>query len=200
MLTNRIGLIAAVVLALGGGHAASAQFGSAGFAGGGPGSAESALSSVETNQSVAIETPEKDGLKVYNIEEGTWSEYRAPKGARVRPIGLRNFIATMPEGENITQLAAYVEPKREWVIQDLREPVKGQLTPVISPGMAVYVVGRRVYAFGVQTAKWGILELPEGARPRPIVGGRLTTVQHGDRLYIFNARFGRWDDSGQPVK
>jgi hypothetical protein len=166
------------------------------------------LSSFGTDSMIVVETPERDGLKVYSIEEGTWSVYRAPKGTRVRPVGgIGNFVAALPEGPKITQLAVYVGSEKGWITQDLKEPVEGPVEelwgPVVSPGIAAYVAGRYVYAFGVQTSKWAVLELPEGVggeESRPVVGQRVATITIGDRLFIFNAKFGRWDDSGGKSK
>jgi hypothetical protein len=49
-------------------------------------------------------------------------------------------------------------------------------------------------------SKWGVLELPEGAEPRPTLSPQYATLIHGDRLYVFNPKFARWDDSGDKPK
>jgi hypothetical protein len=192
MISKRMRMIAVIGLIVFGARTASAQ----------PGRRdESQLATAGTNTLVAVETPEQDGVKIYSIDEGTWSVYRAPKDTRTRPLAAGNFVVIMPEGPKITQLAAYGEPSKGWITLDLPEPAKGELWgPVLGPSMAVYVDGRRVYAFSTAASKWGTLELPEGAEPKPSVGPRVATVVHGDRLYIFNAKFGRWDDSGQKAK
>ena len=203
MMTSRIRTVAAVGLALGlalgGVRVVSAQLGGFGQ-GGRPRSDEVRTSYAGTSSLIAVETPEKDGIKVYSIGEGTWSEYRAPKGTRVRPFGFGGYVGASPEGPKITQLAAYTEIGKAWVTLDLPEPAEGRLSPIFSPNLAVYVAGRHVYAFSATASKWGALELPEGAEAHPTVSGQVATLLHEDRLYIFNAKFGRWDDSGDKPK
>jgi hypothetical protein len=201
MISQRIRVVAAVGLvlglALGGVQVVSAQFG------GGvrrPVADESQLASIVMGSLIAVETPGKDGVKVYNVDEGTWSEYRAPKGTRARPVGGGNYVAIMPEGPRITQLAAYTRAAG-WVTLDLPEPVEGKLWgPVYGPFGPVYAAGRRVFAFSAMASKWGVLELPEGAEPRPTLSPQYATLIHGDRLYVFNPKFARWDDSGDKPK
>jgi hypothetical protein len=207
MISKRVKVVAAVGLALGLAFGSvgvvSAQFGGGfGGRGGGPRvDLEVQISHVGTNTLIGVETPEKDGVKVYSIEDGSWSEYRAPKGIRVRPCGTGTYIGIMPEGPKITQLAAYSELTKAWVTLDLKESVEGKLWgPIITPFGPVYTAGRRVYAFSAVASKWGVLELPEGAEPHPMTTVRVATVTHGDRLYIFNPKFGRWDDSGDKPK
>lgn len=205
MTSQRMIFFAAVGLALavtlGSMQTAPAQIGIGG-GGFGPVPDPSQITSVGTNKLIAVETPAKDGVKVYSIDEGIWTEYRAPKGIRTRPCGAVDYVATMPEGPKITQLAAFSDPSKGWITLDLPEPAPGKLWgPVLGPTIAVYVDGRHVYAFSSLASKWGVLELPpKGAKPNPIIGSRVATVTHGDRIYIFNGKFGRWDDSGDKPK
>jgi hypothetical protein len=205
MISKRIRALAVVGLAaglaFGGVRVGSAQFGGIAGRNGRVGANDAQLSYSGGPSFLAVETPGKDGLKVYDVEEGTWSEYRAPKGVRVRPSSGFHYIAAMPEGPKITQLAAYSEVSKTWVTLELPEPVEGELWgPLIGPAGPVYVAGRRAIAFSAPASKWAVLELPEGVKPQPIGGAKVVTVLHGDRLHIFNPKFGRWDDSGDKPK
>ena len=61
-------------------------------------------------------------------------------------------------------------------------------------GLAVYAVGRHVYAFSAAAKRWGVLELAEGSRPNPILGlgNAYIKVEDGSHLHIFSLKTGRW--------
>jgi hypothetical protein len=173
---------------------------------------------VATNHSIAIESLEKDGVRVYDVDAGTWADYKAAKGMSGRPIasvgtlaqiaaapsiastGSPGLIAVAPTGPEITELAAYSESTRAWAVQPLKEPVKPPLSPSLGQDLAIYVVGRRVYAFSGMAGKWGVLELEEGARIAPTFGPRVAMVEHKGVVHLFNAKFARWDSSSASAK
>jgi hypothetical protein len=200
MTSKRIKVIATVGLVLGvafgGARVVSAQLGGIAT----PVADSPVLATVATNNLMAFETVEKDGLRVYNIEDGVWSEYRAPNGTRIRPIAAGYFIAIRPKGSRVSQLTAYSEQAKGWVSVDLKEPISGEMVPIVSNTIAVYFDGHRLYAFSALASRWGVLDLPEGTKERPIVGNRVATITYKDHVAVFNAKFGRWDDSGEKPK
>ncbi len=204
MISKRIKAVATVGLAfvvvLGAARVVLAQFGGIGGIPTVPDGSQ--LATIATNTLIAVETVEKDGVKVYNIEDGTWFEYRAPGGTRTRPLGFGNCVAIKPKGSKVTQLAVFSGQSND--------PLKGCVT-------LDYVVGGSSGAAHVQhhrrLFRWSsalCLQRPglEMGRPGTArrdqrgaqLGERVATFTHGDRLYIFNAKFGRWDDSGDRPK
>jgi hypothetical protein len=62
----------------------------------------------------------------------------------------------------------------------------------MGPGVVAYAAGRRVYAFGVPAHRWGVLELPEGAQPRPALSADGATVEHAGTLHTFDPKSAEW--------
>jgi RNA polymerase sigma factor (sigma-70 family) len=91
------------------------------------------------------------------------------------------------------------EPER-WYPLELREPVE-TAQPVVMNGIAVYVLGRYVYAFSASRRSWDVLELP--ARPQGEAGGMAPTlnagaeplsIRDGNHLYLYSKLSGKWRD------
>ena len=74
--------------------------------------------------------------------------------------------------------------------------------PSVQGKLAMYVVGRHVYAYSSEAGRWGTLALEERLLPARAVHrsdhsplwaqeGMFAVSQHG-HLHIFNAKLGRW--------
>ncbi|WZO97617.1 RNA polymerase sigma factor [Isosphaeraceae bacterium EP7] len=129
----------------------------------------------------------------YSLESGVWDAYTLPPGvSKVVPVVDGKVAMLMMEGPRITQVAAFSGQSGKWIPQDLREPAT-KVTPIVVGGLnAVYIVGRFVYAFGVEASAWGVLELEEGAKPGPMIGRDSVTLEHGGKLHIFSGKLAKW--------
>jgi RNA polymerase sigma factor (sigma-70 family) len=166
-----------------------------GQGGGEPGGQASAISKLVTDSLVVVQPDDEapDQILACSVETGRWKAYRAPKGTTVTPIASNEILATAPEGDKITQVAAFDPKTGEWYPQDLREPAKGQLMPQVNRDMVVYQVGRSIYAFSAQARKWDVLRLGKGARPVPVTHNTVVTVEQDNHLYVFSGKTGRWE-------
>jgi hypothetical protein len=103
-----------------------------------------------------------------------------------------NVVALMVSGPRITRLAASREITGDWIPVDLREPVEGRANPIVGQGIAVYGLGRHVYAYSSETNRWDVLDLPAGTQANPIVGPGSARVENDGQVHEFNASTGRW--------
>jgi hypothetical protein len=100
----------------------------------------------------------------------------------------------MLKGPKITRIAASNGLNGAWHIQDLREPVKGEATPILGPGVVAYGLGRYIYAFSAEAQRWDVVELPKGVRGVPIVGANSVTIEVPGHIYTFGGKTGKWND------
>jgi hypothetical protein len=152
---------------------------------------------LETESFIAVRPPGRNEIRAYSIEVGKWATYKVPEGVTATPFADNQVMALALKGESISQVAVFCGDA--WLVQELKEPAKGQITPIVAPGVVVYGSGRYVYAFSDPMGFWGVLELPEGteARARFGFGNKTLMVEDtkNNRLHIFNAIVGRWDST-----
>ncbi len=152
------------------------------------------ISTMENEDYVVVSKPGSRTISAYSTQTGEWSVYEAPEGVTMQPIGSGGVVSFFPKGEQIRQLAAFVPQAGRWFTVDLKVPAKGRAIPVVSHSLMTSTVDNIVYAFSAPARRWDVLELEDGAKPQPVVSGSRVTVQHGDHLYIFNAKTGKWSD------
>jgi hypothetical protein len=152
---------------------------------------------LETESFIAVRPPGRNEIRAYSIAEGKWATYKVPEGVEATPLADNQVMALALKGESIAQVAVFCGDT--WLVQELKEPAKGQITPMVAPGVVVYGSGRYVYALSDAMGFWGVLELPEGteARARFGFGNKTLMVEDAknNRLHIFNATVGRWDST-----
>ncbi len=150
------------------------------------------IPSIENPQIIAVPSPGGERIWAQSFETGTWQSYRVPQGAKATAILSPGILALLMEGPEVTQIATFAIVSGEWITQDLREPAHGRVVPLVGPGVAVYAVGRYVYAFSQAAKRWDVLELAEGVKPYPILSGTYIKVEDGSHLHIFSHKTGRW--------
>ena len=138
--------------------------------GGAEGFPKPSIPTLESGKIIAVQSPGRDRIWAQSVETGTWQMYRVPQGVKATAILTPDVLALMMEGPEITQIATFDTVSGEWTPQDLREPAHGKVVPIVGQGLAVYAVGRHVYAFSAPAKRWGVLELAEGAKPYPMLG------------------------------
>ncbi len=152
---------------------------------------------IQTEQLIVVSSPEGDAVTAYSTETGKARSLRLARAGdaklRVVPIVSQGLAALYLKGPKITRIAAFSVLDGTWYAQNLREPVD-HATPILSQSMAAYGLGRRIYAFSPVAKRWGVLELPEGAVARPVIGNDRITCQHDAHLYVFSVKTGKWED------
>ena len=171
-----------------------ANLGTGGGGGGVGGLPKPTIPSIESGEIIAVQSSGGDKVWAQSVEGGAWRLYRVSKGVKASPIFSRNVLALMMEGPEVTQVVAFDSASGEWLPQNLREPAKGQVAPIVGQNLAAYAVGRFVYAFSAPAKRWEVLELGEGAKPSPIVSPTYIKVEDGSHLHLFSAGTGRWSD------
>jgi hypothetical protein len=181
-----------------------------GFGGGmammGPGGLPGAMTNPDGNPNiptvindttVLYQSPKKDRLVAFSIETGMRAAYRPTKGTeKVEAIASGAILALAAEGPEITQIAVFDPATGRWVTQDLKEPARGRVFPIVAQNLVAYPVGRRVYAYSNlpgASRDWAVLELEPGAEPKVALYRTTITAEAGDRLYVFSPKAGRWE-------
>jgi hypothetical protein len=148
-------------------------------------------------QSIIVISPVGDQVTMYNLESRkphtlTLSGTKdAP--LRVTPIIGQDIVALGLRGSKITRIAVADTDTGTWYPQDLRKPVDGRAMPIIAPGLAVYSLGREVYAYSGVAHRWDVVELPEGMPVGPVVGMNGATIESHGHIYTFVLKTGKWD-------
>jgi RNA polymerase sigma factor (sigma-70 family) len=113
------------------------------------------------------------------------------------------LIALSLKGAEFTRLDVFDPGTNEWTTQDLREPSKGDLSPVVTRNTVSYRSGRFLYIYGSIAKKWAVLELkredfaiqgvgqPGGGMQGFEAGGSMI-IPDGDVIHIYNAKTGEW--------
>jgi hypothetical protein len=148
-------------------------------------------------QLILVTSPEGDKATAYSMETGKAKTVRlfgpgGPKRGAI-PIVSSSVAAYQLTGPNINRLAAFSVTDGSWHTQDLREPTDNA-TPILSPSLVAYGIGRRIYAFSAVANRWDVLESPAGVKPQPIVSGQWVTFEHDGHLYVFSGKTGKWVD------
>jgi hypothetical protein len=148
-------------------------------------------------QSIIVISPVGDQVTMYNLES------RKPhtltlSGSKdsplhVTPIIGQDLVALGLKGSKIARIAVADTATGTWYPQDLRKPVDGRVTPIIAPGIAVYTIGRDVYAYSGAAHRWDTVELPEGMPVGPVVGMNGATIESHGHIYSFVPKTGKWD-------
>ncbi len=112
----------------------------------------------------------------------------------VTPISVQNFVALGLKGSKINRIAVADLASGTWYVQDLRQPVGGRVSPILGPQVAVYPLGRYVYAYSARAHRWDVVELPENMQATPAIGpDGAATIQGGGNIFLFSVLTGKWD-------
>jgi hypothetical protein len=144
-----------------------------------------------------VSSPAGDRVTLYELETRK-SRSLSLSGSKegrleITPIVGPNVMALALRGPKITRIAVADTASGTWYPQDLREPVEGRVAPIVGAGLAVYGVGRYVYAYSAAAHRWDVAELPEGLRATPVVGPNGATIEGRGHFYNFAAKTGKWD-------
>ncbi len=154
------------------------------------------LNYVSTGQIIVVVSPDGNTVTAYSTETGKAKSLQLLRhdGAKYKvvPIVSPGLALLHMKGQSIAQLAAFNLIDGNWHTQTLNELVD-EAKPLVGPGLAVYPIGRRLYAFSATAKRWDVLELPEGAVPIPALGPAAITCEYEGRLHVFSAKTGTWE-------
>jgi hypothetical protein len=166
---------------------------------GGPDAAEAERSPTSFRQgnNLFVFTPGGDRIAIYNLETKK-SEVIELAGSRDAPVEVSpvvgpSLMALSLKGSKITRIAVADLPSGTWHTQDLRQPVEGQASPIVGPGVALYILGRHAYAYSAPAHRWDVAELPEGLRAAPALSNEGVTLQGRGHIYLFSLASGKWE-------
>jgi hypothetical protein len=147
--------------------------------------------------SVVVVSPVGDRVTLYNVDtkKSDSLELSGSKDAplEVTPVVAGNLVALWFHGPKVTRIAVADTSRGTWNSQELREPLDGEASPIIAPGVAVYTIGRNIYAYGAESQRWDVAELPEGVRAMPtVLPGNVTSESDG-HIYTFSGKTGKWN-------
>jgi hypothetical protein len=151
-----------------------------------------------TGAILVVETPDGRALEARSVdsEDLAWHKLPIPPGIRVTPVAAEDTVALAYQGESIKQLAAFSAHTGDWSTVELAVPIQEAITPVVGPGSALYQAGNDFYAFSSEKGAWDVLRLPAGTsqreKPRSSLSLKYISVQHGDRIYVFSLKHGKW--------
>jgi hypothetical protein len=163
----------------------------------GPGEPARAPSYFRHGHSLIVITPEGSRATIYDLEskKSQSLELSGTKDAplQVTPLFGQDIVAFSLRGPKITRIAVADSANGTWYSQDLRKPFGGRAVPIVAPGLAVYRLGRDVYAYSAAAHRWDIVELPEGIPVGPVVGINGATIESHGHIYTFVPKTGKWE-------
>jgi RNA polymerase sigma factor (sigma-70 family) len=166
------------------------------------------FANAEWNQAtIAAIGPRASQLTIYDADRDQWAIQDLP-GMK----GANDYISFGPHNEylrscsfrapHLTQLALFDIGRFQWSVQDLVEPwEEGAVDPFVAEKVAVYVVGRFLYAYSADAGRWDVLKLEQRVQPKsgtwwqqsPLtIENNIAAVSQGGHLHIFPAKTGRW--------
>jgi hypothetical protein len=145
-------------------------------------------------QALVVRSQAGNRIALYNMENQQSLELSGPRDAplEVTPVYGGNLMALALRGPKITRIAV-ADDASGWHVQELRQPVDGRVMPIVAQGIAVYSVGRYVYAYAVEAHRWDVAELPDGLRATPTVGPNNASIEGQGHIYTFEAKTGKWE-------
>ena len=147
--------------------------------------------------SIIVVSPVGDRVTLYNLDtkKSASLELSGSKDAplKISLILVDNLVALVLKGPKLTQLAVADTASGTWHAQALRTPIDGEAMPIVGAGVVVYKVGRDVYAYGAESGRWDVAELPDGVQAIPSIATGTVTVEGNGHIYTFAGKTGKWD-------
>jgi RNA polymerase sigma factor (sigma-70 family) len=133
---------------------------------------------------------------LYDIQGRRWYEYDLENLATeihpvmgptdVGPVGL--WI----KGPTITRLVVFDQRDKKWTTQDLREPAKGQVSPLVMSTTVTYRIDRFLYIYSAIAKKWSVLEYRGMNSNIHMDGNGRMILPDGNLIHIYDAKTGEW--------
>jgi hypothetical protein len=152
---------------------------------------------MQNGRSLIVISPAGDRVTLYNLDTRK-SEPLTLSGTKEAPLEVTpilgvNIVALMIKGSKVTRLAVGDTASGTWHPQDLRKPIDGQVTPIVGQTIVVYTVGQDVYAYGAESQRWDLAEIPEGVPATPTVAADSATIESNGHIYMFSGKTGKWN-------
>ncbi len=149
--------------------------------------AERAPSSFRQGNRLFVFMPGGNRVAIYDLEtkKSQAIELASAKDGpvQVSPVVGPDILALNVSGSRLTRIAVADLGTGTWHAQDLRQPIEGNATPIVGPGVALYILGRYAYAYSARAHRWDVAELPDGVRASRLVLERRDHAP-GPRTYL----------------
>ena len=144
-----------------------------------------------------VVSPVGDRVTLFDIETKVSQSLELP-GSKDAPLEValiagENIAALTLRGSRITSIAVADTSSGLWHSKELHTPVEGQAVPIVGPEVVLYILGRDVYAYGVQAQRWDATELAEGVRATPAFSAGTVTIEGQGHIYTFGGKSGKWE-------
>ena len=165
----------------------------------------------QTAHLIVSTSPAKDRVWGYSVDTGNWNKYSAPEGTTIVPVfggataggnanqpggpadrSAAEVVALDIRGDHIGEIAAFSSKSGAWRICHLKKPVKGPIPIVVAGPVAVYFVGRELFAYSAEADMWGGIKLSEWEKYTPNISPHSVVVEQGDKVRVFNVKTGLW--------
>jgi RNA polymerase sigma factor (sigma-70 family) len=160
---------------------------------------------IEWNQTMIVAMgPRAAQLAAYDAGRDRWAiqDLRGEAGG-IKMIALsQNSSQVRPcnfSGPRLTQVAVFDVGRFKWSVQELDEPwEEGYAGPHVQGPVAVYILGRHLYAYSQKADRWDTLKLAQpitfsNVMPQPwSIDNDVVAVSQNGRLHVFAASTGRW--------
>jgi len=113
---------------------------------------------------------------------------------KITPFTMPSLAALQLHGKKVERVAVFSATDGDWHGQDLVEATE-VADPVLSPSMAYYLIGRRVYAFSAACNRWGMLELSDddpNDHASIAMEPEMIYFLGKKKLHLFSATTGGW--------
>ncbi len=153
------------------------------------------IQAVNSSGIIAARSPEPNKISAISLTRGVkWKTYTAPPGTRLTAIASNEIVALAQDGPDVKELAVFESFQGEWKTHPLPEPAKHAVSPHILNDVAVFAVGKHLYAYRGKGMYWSARDLPSDDPPVVQVVPNAFLVQQGKTLYVYSTINGTWSD------
>ncbi|WP_406698711.1 sigma-70 family RNA polymerase sigma factor [Singulisphaera sp. Ch08] len=150
------------------------------------------------DNTVLVVAPVGGKVKIHNARTHKTQSFQLSSAKDLKlevvPIGGPAVTALLLDGSKITGIAASRAFDQPWVMQKLREPHDGRVTPIVGPNIAIYMIGRYIYGFSPKMNRWDVVEMPKEPETMATVGPGIASLKNDGHVYTFEDATGKWTD------
>lgn len=145
---------------------------------------------------IAVRAPETNRFSAFSLQRGLkWKTYTAPPGTKLTAVASGEILALSQDGPDVKEIAVFEPTQGEWKTHPLPEPAKHAVSAHVLNDVAIFVVGKHVYAYRGKGLYWSTLSLPAEGLPVVMEVPNAFLVQQGTKLYVYSTLNGTWSDA-----
>ena len=160
---------------------------------------------LQAGETIAIHSPQKDKVTVYDGNTGEWETYRAPQeceiSTSISPNGQLVYLSTT--GTKIPELAVFSLKTHSWSKHTLKHPFDGSITPLVSAEMVAFIFDgepkRELIVYAADSNTWHSKTLDSPAAVNnPLLSNHVAVFVAGSKVYAFSASVEKWAELELP--